>query len=72
MCLAIPGIITEIADNKAKIDYNGIYRHASTHLCENAKIGDRVLVHAGFIIQVLEENSALELSQLWNEIMEQE
>jgi hydrogenase expression/formation protein HypC len=38
----------------------------------DAKIGDYVLVHAGYAIQVLDEKEALETINLWKEILEVE
>jgi hydrogenase expression/formation protein HypC len=38
----------------------------------DAKVGDYVLVHAGYAIQVLDEKEALETIRLWNEILETE
>jgi hydrogenase expression/formation protein HypC len=36
----------------------------------SVKVGDYVLVHAGYAIQVLDEQEALETLRLWNEILE--
>jgi hydrogenase expression/formation protein HypC len=38
----------------------------------NAKVGDYVLVHAGYAIQVLDEEEAQETLRLWKEILEAE
>jgi hydrogenase expression/formation protein HypC len=38
----------------------------------NAKVGDYVLVHAGYAIEVLHEKEARETLELWNEILEVE
>jgi len=38
----------------------------------NAKVGEYVLVHAGYAIQVLDEKEALETLRLWNQILEAE
>ena len=68
MCLAIPGIIVEINENRAMIDYDGIKKEASTRLYPQAACGDYVLVHAGFIIQVLSSDEGQELAGLNREI----
>lgn len=70
MCLAIPGIVREIAEaeQKATIDYNGLTKTASTMLMPKTKIGDYVLVHAGFIIQIFDAESGEELRQLTEEM----
>ena len=72
MCLAIPAKIVSIEDDKARVDFGeGVLREVSVALV-NAKVGEYVLVHAGYAIQVLDEAEALETLQLWNEILEAE
>ena len=54
---------------KAQVDFGqGVLRDVNTSLVE-AKIGDYVLVHAGYAIQVLEEKEALETLSLWNDVL---
>ena len=60
MCLAIPSKITRIENNMATIDVDGVQREASLLLLEDAGIGDYVIVHAGFAIQRIDEDAALE------------
>jgi hydrogenase expression/formation protein HypC len=60
MCLAIPSKIVKIENNMATIDVDGVRREASLLLIENPKIGDYVIVHAGFAINTLSEEDALE------------
>ncbi|NOR84938.1 HypC/HybG/HupF family hydrogenase formation chaperone [archaeon] len=52
MCLAIPGKIIKIDGDTATIDYDGITKTAKITLI-TPKIGDHVLVHAGFAIEIL-------------------
>lgn len=61
MCLAIPGRIVEIKEGEAVIDYGGVTRKASLRLCPEAEAGASALVHAGFVIQLLDEDAAREL-----------
>lgn len=71
MCLAIPGKIVEIDKNKEHgiIDYgDGTKRKVNVTLVE-VKIGDYVLVHAGFAIQVLDEKDAKETLDLFREML---
>ncbi len=70
MCLAIPGRIIEIKEEEAVIDYGGVTRRASLRLCPDAKRGDAALVHAGFVIQLLDEAAALELEDILRETEE--
>lgn len=64
MCLAIPGRIIKIKNEEAVIDYGGVTRKAALRLCPEAKIGDAALVHAGFVIQLLDEEAAKELEAI--------
>jgi hydrogenase expression/formation protein HypC len=65
MCLAIPSKIVQIDDNNmAVIDVDGVRRQASLLLLEEARMGDWVIVHAGFAIQKLDEAAALETLEL--------
>ena len=67
MCLAIPSKITQIENNMATIDVDGVKRKASLLLLENAGIGDYVIVHAGFAIHKIDEAVALETLKLLKE-----
>lgn len=67
MCLAIPSKITKIENNMATIDVEGVQREASLLLIEDARVGDYVIVHAGFAIQKLDEAAARETLDLLRE-----
>ena len=69
-CLAIPGKITSINDNMAQVNIAGIVKTASLQLIDDARVGDYVLLHAGFAIQLLDEEEALETLKLWESIDE--
>lgn len=72
MCLAIPAKIASIKEDKAKVDFGeGVLREVDITLVD-AKVGDYVLVHAGYAIQVLDEKEAQETLDLWNQILETE
>lgn len=69
MCLAIPAKITTLeANSMAEVDILGVSRHVSLDLVPDAKIGDFVLVHAGFAIQVVDEEYAEETLQILKDI----
>ena len=69
MCLAIPGQVVEILDeHRAMVDYGGTRREANI-LYVDAKVGDWVVVHAGFALQVLDEEEARETLDLWDEAL---
>lgn len=59
MCLAIPAKIERIdVDNIAVVDILGTKRECSLDLTPDAKLGDYVLVHAGFSISVVSLDEA--------------
>ena len=69
MCLAIPAKIMNLNGEKANVDFGqGVVRDVNMSLVE-AKVGDYVLVHAGYAIQVIEEKEALETLSLWRDIL---
>ena len=69
MCLAIPARVTRVNGSKAQVDFGeGVLREVNVTLVE-AKVGDYVLVHAGYAIQIVDEKDALETIGLWNEIL---
>lgn len=72
MCLAIPAKVISIKQDKAEVDFGeGVLREANITLV-NVKVGDYVLVHAGYAIQVLDEEEAEETLELWNQILQAE
>jgi hydrogenase expression/formation protein HypC len=68
MCLAIPARIIELEDDKAVVDAMGNRFKAKTTLLPNAKLGDLVLVHAGFAISQVDEEEAKKTWELISEI----
>ena len=67
MCLAIPSRITKIDNDMAVIDVDGVQREASLLLIEDARVGDYVIVHAGFAIRKIDEDEAAESLRLLRE-----
>ncbi len=67
MCIAVPGRVVEIADNIAKVDFNGNTVKVNTGIVD-PKVGQYVLVHAGCAIEVMEKDKAQELIDLFDEI----
>ena len=68
MCLGIPGKVVELNGDKAMVDYGGgTIREANASLV-NVKIGDYVIVHAGFIIEKMNEEEANGMFDAWQEI----
>jgi hydrogenase expression/formation protein HypC len=69
MCLAIPARVMSVKGEKAQVDFGeGVLRDVNVTLVD-AKIGEYVLVHAGYAIQKMDEKDAKETLALWNEIL---
>ena len=69
MCVAAPGRIIEINGNTAKIDYSSNITTVNKRIVD-CKVGDCDLVHAGLIIQVLPENEAEYMVDLFKDLEE--
>ena len=69
MCVALPGTVIEVKEKTAIVDFSGNKVEARGGLVE-VKPGDRVLVHAGCILQVVTASEAEELEQLFAEMEE--
>lgn len=59
MCLAIPSRVLKINRNIAEIESLGVLKKVDITLVPEVRIGDYVIVHAGFAIQVIDEKEAL-------------
>jgi hydrogenase expression/formation protein HypC len=70
MCLAVPAKVLEIDGIVGKVDFGGSARNVDLSLVD-AKVGDYVIVHAGFAIQVLDEKEALETLDIWKGILDE-
>ena len=74
MCLAVPGKIKELRDAggiaMGMIDYGGIAREACMAYLPEAKVGEYVLVHAGFAISQVDEDEAARTLALLREMGE--
>jgi len=70
MCLAFPGRVLSIDGDFAKIDFGGgtIREGINVSLVE-AKPDQYVLVHAGYAIQVMDEEEAQKTLSYWKEIL---
>ncbi len=70
MCLAIPGKILEIEGNSALVDFDGIKQKVIVALIQDPEVGKFVIVHAGYAIEMMNEEDAFESIELWKEIAE--
>jgi hydrogenase expression/formation protein HypC len=72
MCLGIPGKIVEIWGEDlvrmGKVDFGGVVREVALAYVPEAQVGDYVIVHVGFALNVLDEEEAQETWRLLKEI----
>jgi hydrogenase expression/formation protein HypC len=74
MCLGVPGKIIEIYDNDSlpmgKIDYGGVVKDACLAYVPEAQVGDYVIIHVGFALNVLSPEEAEETLKTFRELDE--
>ncbi len=70
MCLAIPALVKSIDGYLAEVDVVGVSRQVSIQLTPEVKVGDYVLLHTGYAINVIDEAEADETMRLLKEISE--
>ena len=68
MCLAVPLQLVEINGNSAVGEAMGMRRNIRVDFIENPQIGDYVIVHAGFAIERLPEQQAVQDLEAWEEV----
>ena len=72
MCLAVPGQIREVYEangaRMGKIDFDGITKEICLEYLPEIAVGDYAIVHVGFAIQKLDEESALETLRIFREM----
>jgi len=72
MCLAIPGRIEEIGQQElltmARVNFNGMMKEVCIEWVPDVKVGEYVIVHAGFAISILDEKEAQENLKMINEV----
>ena len=68
MCLGVPVKIIEKKGKEGIAEFKGVKRRISLELLDEVKVGDYVILHAGFAIQRLDKKEALETLKLFDEI----
>lgn len=71
MCLSIPSRVTNIDENNvATVDTLGVIRKVNLDLIdEEVKVGEYVLIHVGFAMSKIDEESALESLKIYEDIV---
>jgi hydrogenase expression/formation protein HypC len=74
MCLAVPGKVVEIWDKDetrmANVDFGGVLKEVCLEFVPDIEVGDYTIVHVGFALQRLDEQSAMETLALFRELGE--
>jgi len=71
LCLAIPAKVLEVNGDVAKGDFGqGVALEVNVMLVD-AKVGEYVLVHAGYAIEKLDQEAAEESLKMWRELLKQ-
>ena len=69
MCLGIPAKVVEKTNGAGIAEIGGVKREVDLRLVEEAKVGDYVILHAGFAIQKLDEEEAKETLELLEKVL---
>jgi len=72
MCLSVPALVVKIEEQMADVSVGGAIFRAGLQMVENISVGDYVLLHAGFAIQKISEEEAIETLNLLNELKDYE
>jgi hydrogenase expression/formation protein HypC len=74
VCLAVPGRVEALAESGglrfAHVDFGGVAKRICLETLPQARVGDWVLVHAGFALQVLDAGAAREVARLLEQVHE--
>lgn len=71
MCLAIPLTVQKIDQNKALVQANGLSQEIRIDFVPSVKVGDEVLVHAGFAIEIIDAGEAQKTRSIYQEIFDE-
>jgi hydrogenase expression/formation protein HypC len=71
MCLAVPALVKSIEGQLAEVEVGGVGRKVSIWLTPEVKVGDYVLLHTGYAINIIDEAEARETLKLLEEMVEQ-
>ena len=69
--MAVPAEIKAIEGHSATVDYGGVSRTANISLVD-AKVGDYVIVHAGYAIEVLDKDEAEKTLEIFRQMLDLE
>ncbi len=70
MCLAVPAKVKNIDRKEALVDFGGVQKRISLGILDGVKIGDYVLIHAGFAIGKVKKTEAEDTLKALEELKE--
>lgn len=70
MCLAIPALVKSIQGTEAEVEIGGVGRRVSIYLTPEVQVGDYVLLHTGYAINIVDEKEAEETLELLRQLDE--
>jgi hydrogenase expression/formation protein HypC len=70
MCLAVPMRVVSKSDQTGVAEMGGVKKHISFVMCPEVEVDDYVIVHAGYAIQILDEQEAQERLKLFREMVD--
>jgi hydrogenase expression/formation protein HypC len=70
MCLATPAKVIRITGNRAEVLIGTSTIQVGTQLVSDIQINDHVLIHAGYILEKIDEQEALQIRDLLNELQQ--
>lgn len=72
MCLGVPGKVVNIREDRgtrmASVDFGGLTKNCCLAYVPEAEVGQYVVIHAGFAITLLDETSALQTLELFEQM----
>ena len=71
MCLAIPALVKSIDGHLAEVEVGGVSRKVSIWLTPEVKVGDYVLLHTGYALNIIDQAEANETLKLLEEMVSQ-
>jgi hydrogenase expression/formation protein HypC len=69
MCLAVPALVKSVDGHQAEVDMGGVSRRVSIWLTPDARVGDYVLLHTGYAINIIDKEEAEETLRLLRELV---
>lgn len=67
MCLAVPMTVKRIEGSRALAEAFGVEKYVDIAMTPDVAVGDKVIIHAGFVIERLDPESAREIEAAWEE-----